>query len=186
MNFLGKHVKIRAIERSDMPMLQEWANDPEIQRLIGGWHFPTSADDQENWFAALNCSSNNQRFSIETDDLGLIGTTNLVSIDWKNRTAFHGTLIGNPQVRGKGYGIDTIMAIMRFAFDDLGLEHLDSDIIEYNKRSMKTYTKNCGWKVHGVRPKWYFRSGQRWDKVLIGISAQDYKQLIAKNDYWKS
>ena len=74
MNIEGKHVLLRAIEPSDLPLLQRWANDPAIQRMLGGWHFPTSMADQEVWFSSLSCNSLNQRFAIEAPGLGLIGT----------------------------------------------------------------------------------------------------------------
>jgi RimJ/RimL family protein N-acetyltransferase len=93
-------------------------------------------------------------------------------------------LLGNPEVRGKGYGVDTIMAIMRFAFDELGLEHLDSDIIEYNKPSMRAYVEHCGWQVQGTKPKWYYRNGKRWDKILVGISNENYRDLVKNKEYW--
>lgn len=185
MNFMGKRVKLRAIESEDLPKLQEWANDPEIQMLVGGWHFPTSVSDQHNWYESLSCNNNNQRFAVVTDDLGLIGTANLVSIDWKNRTAFHGMLLGDAEIRGKGFGLDTIMAVMRYAFDELGLEHLDSDIIEYNKPSLRTYVEHCGWQVQGSKPNWYYRAGRRWDKILVGISNENYHNLLESNNYWE-
>ena len=177
MNVVGKQVLLRAIEREDLPLLNRWANDPEVQQLIGGWHFPTSIRDQEEWFASLSCNSLNQRFAIDVPNLGLVGTANLVSIDWKNRTAFHGMLLGDPNVRGKGYGVDTVRTIMRYAFDELGLERLDTDIIEYNVASLHTYIDKCGWVEEGRRPAWYFRRGRRWDKVLVGITRGRYHDV---------
>ena len=64
-----------------MPQLHQWANDSEIQMSQRGWHLPKNFIDQEAWFSSLNCDSANQRFAVETVELGLIGTANLVSID---------------------------------------------------------------------------------------------------------
>jgi RimJ/RimL family protein N-acetyltransferase len=185
LNILGKHVLLRAIAPEDLALLNRWANDYEIQRLLGGWHFPTSMKDQEDWYAKLSCNSVNQRFAIETDDQGLIGTANLVSIDWKNRNAFHGMLLGDRSLRGRGYGVDTIMAIMRYAFDQLGLNRLDTDIIEYNETSLKVYTEKCGWQIEGCRPQWYFRDGRCWDKIIVGISRQRYAEFTESIGYWR-
>lgn len=182
MNIRGKHVLLRAIEREDLPLLNKWANDPEIQRMLGGWHFPTSLQDQEAWFSSLSCNSLNQRFAIEVDSMGLIGTANLVSIDWKNRTAFHGMLLGDKSIRGKGYGTDAIKAIMSYAFDELGLHRLDTDIIVYNEASLRVYIEKCGWIEEGRRTDWYFRGGRHWDKVLVGITRDRYTQLHNKLD----
>lgn len=185
MNIRGKHVLLRAIERADLALLNQWANDPELQRMLGGWHFPTSLQDQEAWFSALSCNSLNQRFAIEADGLGLIGTANLVSIDWKNRNAFHGMLLGEKKVRGKGYGVDTIMALMRYAFDDLGLHRLDTDIIEYNEPSLKVYVDKCGWIEEGRKADWYFRNARYWQKVVLGITRERYLQIVDSSGYWR-
>ena len=177
MNIKGKHIVLRAIEREDLPLLNQWANDPEIQRMLGGWHFPSGLQDQEVWFSSLSCNSLNQRFAIEVRDLGLIGTANLVSIDWKNRNAFHGMLIGDKGVRGKGYGVDTIKTIMRYAFDELELSRLDTDIIAYNEASLRAYIEKCGWVEEGRRTDWYFRDGRRWDKILAGVTRERYDAI---------
>jgi RimJ/RimL family protein N-acetyltransferase len=184
MNIEGKHVLLRAIEPADLPLLQRWANDPEIQRMLGGWHFPTSLQDQQAWLAGLSCNSRDQRFAIETRELGLIGTTNLVSIDWKNRNAFHGMLLGETDVRGKGLGVDTIMAVMRYAFDELGMARLDTDIIEYNEVSLNVYVGKCGWIVEGRKINAYFRGGRYWEKVLVGITRERYREIADTSGYW--
>lgn len=184
MNVEGKNVVLKAIEEEDLFLLGEWANNPEIQYWLGGWHFPTSMNDQKKWFAGLSVSSNHQRFAIVTEDLGLIGTANLVDIDWKNGNAFHGMLLGDKDIRGKGYGVDTVMAIMKYAFEELGLNRLDGSMIEYNEASLKMYIQKCGWKEEGRQRNWYFRKNQYWDKIIVGITKEDYNELISSNKYW--
>lgn len=183
MNITGRDVTLRAIEEEDLEILQKWANNPEIQYWLGGWHFPTNMNDQQKWFSGLSVSSNNQRFAIETKDLGVIGTANLVDIDWKNRNAFHGLLLGDKDIRGKGYGIDTIMAITRYVFEELGLNRLNGTIIEYNNVSF-SMVKKCGWKEEGRQREWYFRKNKYWDRILVGITKEDYFAHIKENNYW--
>lgn len=184
MNIKGKKVTLRAVERADLELLHRWANDPEIGQMLGGWHFPGSMDYQEMWFTGLKTDQRNQRFAIETPDLGLIGTANLVDIDWKNGHAHHGMLLGDKDMRGKGYGVDTIMAIMRFAFEELRLHRLDGSIIEYNQPSYRTYVEKCGWVVEGRKREWYFRQNRRWDRIIVGITRDDYFKLLDQNHYW--
>lgn len=186
MNIQGRYVTLRAIEAEDLALLQEWGNDPEIQRLLGGWHFPTSMADQRAWLASLNCQSRDQRFAIDLPGTGLVGMANLVSIDWKNRTAFHGMMLGKRQHQQRGLGRDTIMALMRYAFDELGLEHLDGDMIEHNAPSLKVYVERCGWEVQGRKRGWYFREGRRWDKIIVGVSASAYRELAERGGYWSA
>ncbi len=178
MNIIGDRITLRAIEERDLPHLQRWANDPDIQAMLGGWHFPISEKDQMKWFDTLAFNSTNQRFSIETKGEGLIGTANIVSIDWQNRTAFHGMLLGEKSAHGKGYAQEVIKTIMRYSFDELGLERLDGDMIEYNEPSIRLYTEKCGWTIEGVKKNWYFRNGRRWNKVVVGVTREDYYNLV--------
>ncbi|HOX77113.1 MAG TPA: GNAT family N-acetyltransferase [Bacteroidales bacterium] len=122
MNPKGKIITLRAIEKNDLIDLQRWSNDQEIQYWLGGWHFPTSMDTMEKWLDRINSDNLNQRFAIDHVDLGLVGTTNLVEINWKDRNAFHGMLIGDKDIRGKGIGVDVVFTIMRYAFEELGLQ----------------------------------------------------------------
>lgn len=184
MNITGKKVLLRAIEIKDAEFLHRWANDPDISYLLGGWHFPGSSIYTSQWIEGLCHDTLNQRFAIEVPELGLIGTANLVDIDWKNNHAFHGMMLGDKDIRGKGYGIDTIMAIMRYAFEELHFERLDGSIIEYNQVSYNIYTLKCGWKEEGRQRNWYFRKNRYWDQIIVGVTRQDYFDLVSKNNYW--
>lgn len=186
MNVLGKTVVLRAIEMKDLDMLAGWANKPELWEKLGGWHFPYSRHNTENWIKCIdNNDSKNQVFAIESENDGLLGTANLINIDWKNRNAFHGMMLGDKETRGKGYAQDAVMAIMRFAFDELGLNRLDGDMIETNKVSINFYTKRCGWEVEGVKKGWFFRKGQQFDKVVVGITKERYYQFVQEIGYWE-
>lgn len=184
MNILGKSVVLRSIEMEDLVLLHQWANDPEIQYWLGGWHFPTNMEDQKKWFQSLNVASVHQRFAIETKEHGLIGTANIVEIDWKNKNAFHGMLLGDKEIRGKGYAVDAVMAVMKYSFEELGLNRLDGSMIEYNEASLKMYIGKCGWKEEGRQRNWYFRKNRYWDRINVGVTKEDYFELVSKNNYW--
>jgi RimJ/RimL family protein N-acetyltransferase len=184
MNIHGRNVVLRAIEEGDLPSLHKWSNDPEILYMLGGWHFPSSMEIQRKWFSSIQSDHLNQRFAIDAPDLGLIGTVNLVEIDWKNNHAFTGLMLGDKDVRGKGYGVDTFMAIERFAFEELHLARLDGTVIEYNEIALSMITKKCGWKVEGRQRNWYFRRNRYWDRIIVGITRQDYADLLTQNHYW--
>ncbi len=184
MNIRGKSVVIRAIEDTDLPKLHAWSNDPDLWGMLGGWHFPTSMASTYKWFEQLQRDPLNQRFAITTEALGLVGSANLVDIDWKNNNAFHGMMLGEPAVRGQGIGLDTIMATMRYAFEELHLERLDGSMIEYNEASLAVYCRKCNWQVEGRQRNWYFRGGRYWDRIMVGVTRQDYMDLMARTKYW--
>ena len=91
MNIYGNKVLLRAMESEDMETLRNMANDPKIEKMVGGWSFPISRQEQLNWYEHTAGDKNNLRFIIEMINSGeSVGMVNLVNIDWKNRSAFHG------------------------------------------------------------------------------------------------
>ncbi len=183
MNIVGKKVVLKAIEQEDLKKIHDWSNDPTINYMLGGWHFPSSMQDQQRWFEGLSLNSNNQRFAIHSKQEGFIGVANLVDINWKDGNAFHGMLLGENSSRGKGYGTDTVMTIAKYAFEELGLNRLDTTIISNNEASLGLYINKCGWKQEGVKKDYYFRKNTRWDMIILGITASDFQEVAKANGY---
>lgn len=186
MNIKGKFVTLRAMEEEEQDLLREMINDPEIEKMVGGYSFPVSKFQQKEWFDKNVNNQNNIRLIIETEEDGPVGYANLINIDWKNRSAFHGIKIANKKYRTKGIGTDTVMAIMRYAFEELQLNRLDGAIIIYNEASKKLYCEKCGWKIEGVRRKAIFKSNDYHDELIVGILKEEYEELIKLNNYWSS
>lgn len=184
MNIKGKIVQLRAIEETDLVLLHKWANDADTQDVMGHVHFPTSMEFHKAWFQNLRTDTLNQRFAIDAPGVGLIGISSIINIDWRNNHAWHGVMLGDVDIRGKGYGVDAVMATMRYAFDELHFERLDGAIIEYNKVSYSFYCGKLGWKEEGIRRNYYYRKGRYWDQIVVGITRIDYKELIQQNNYW--
>lgn len=185
MNIKGKFVTLRAIERSDLELMRGMLNDPEIENLVVGWAFPVSTDQQNKWYENHASDPRNLRFIIETENDGAVGLATLTNIDWKNRSATHGIKLANKKNRTKGIGTDTVMAIMRYAFDELNLHRLDGSWFDDNVASKGLYTK-CGWTVEGKRREYVFKKGKYRDLMIVGILASDYYDLISRNRYWNS
>lgn len=179
MSIRGTRITLRALEMDDLERLHTWSNDEALWLMLGGWHFPTSRESQRDWLIRLKDDRLNQRFGIETEAHGLIGTANLIDIDWKNRTAEHGMMIGFEHLRGHGYGSEVVTTVMRYAFEELGLSRLSTTIIEYNQASLATYTRKTPWIIEGTQRQWYFRKGKRWDRYLLGVTAEDYRSWLA-------
>lgn len=184
MNIKGKSITLRSIEEEDLELLRDMINDPDIEKMVGGYSFPTSKIQQKKWFESTDNNQNNLRLIIETEEDGAIGFANIVNIDWKNRTAFHGIKIGNKRFRAKGIGTDTVMSVMKYAFEELQLNRLDGSIIIYNEPSRRLYCDKCGWKIEGTRRKAVFKGNEYHDELLVGILREDYEELIKSNNYW--
>lgn len=174
---------LRAMEPQDCGLMVEMFNDPEIENLVVGWAFPLSEFAQRKWLENNYGDANNFRFIIEDEEKKAVGVATLVDIDWKNRSATHGIKLASTADRGNGIGTDTVMAIMRYAFDELQLNRLDGSWFPENVASKNMYQK-CGWKEEGIKRKSVFKRGAYRDLALCGILAEDYHALIAQNHYW--
>lgn len=183
MNILGKIVTLRAMTKNDMQMICDMFNDPNMENNVVGWAFPISLEQQMAWFDSHMNDRTNFRFIIETPEDGAVGVATLTSIDWKNRCATHGIKLANKEKRTKGIGTDTVMAIMRYAFDELGLHRLDGSWFDTNAASKGLYTK-CGWKEEGVKRSCVFKNGQWRDLTIVGILDSDYHAVVEQNHYW--
>ncbi|MBU5427919.1 GNAT family N-acetyltransferase [Tissierella pigra] len=186
MNIRGKFVTLRAMEEEDQELLREMVNDPDIEKMVGGYSFPISKSQQNNWFNNNVNNQNNIRLIIETEEDGAVGFANIVNIDWKNRSAFHGIKIANKKFGSRGIGTDTVMAVMRYAFEELQLNRLDGTIIKYNEPSRKLYCDKCGWKVEGIKRKSVFKQNDYHDELIVGILKEEYEELIKLNNYWSN
>lgn len=184
MNILGKKVILRAMEKSDCEMAREMFNDPEMENLVVGWAFPVSSYAQERWFEDHYGDKTNFRFVIETAEDGPVGIATLIDIDWKNRRAGQGIKLASKEYRSKGIGTDAVMAIMRYAFDELGLNRLDSSWLEDNNVSRAMY-KKLGWVEEGVKRQYIYKQGRYKDLVVGGILASEYYDLVRKSHYWE-
>ena len=178
MNLKGEKVFLRAIEKEDMEFLREMINNPELERNVVGWSFPISKYEQEKWFESQVQNKDNIRYIIEVDR-ERIGVVTITNIDWKNRKACHGIKLCNDKIKGKGYGTDTVMTIMKYAFEELQLNKLYSTILDYNIPSMNLY-KKCGWSVDGVLRESTFKGNQYVNEMAVSILKKDYEERFLK------
>ncbi len=172
MNIYGNKVVLRALEPKDMPFLLEMINDPEMERMVIGWSFPTSEKQQMDWYNRVITDQKNFRLAIEYEGM-FVGVSTLVKIDWKNRSADHGIKLCNHTPKRKGIGTDAVYATMKYAFEELQLNRLYSSILEYNIASQKLYTK-CGWKIEGCYRQSVFKNNTYHDEWPTAILREEY------------
>ena len=183
MNIRGKKITLRAIEKDDCRLIVEMFNDPEMENLVVGWSFPLSEFSQEKWIEEHYRDQHNLRFVIENEQKETLGIATLVEIDWKNRSAVHGIKIAKRTDRGRGIGTDVVMALMRYAFDELQLNRLETTWFATNLASEQMYLK-CGWKKEGIKRQSVYKRGQYRDLVVAGVLEKEYRALTAENHYW--
>jgi RimJ/RimL family protein N-acetyltransferase len=97
-----------------------------------------------------------------------IGTMGIHSINWKDRTATTGALIGEKEYWGKGYGTDAKMTLLDYAFNTLNLRKIMSRVYAFNGRSL-AYSLHCGYRVEGRLLRQRYAYGRYWDEIILGL-----------------
>ena len=174
MILIDGRVVLRAIEKKDNEVLKALANDPEVEDKIAGWSFPISDERQEKWFEMVSnyTSKEHVRFAIEYEGK-CVGMAALSSIDYKNSHAdIDIKLVAD--VRGKGIGSKTIEMLKKYAFEELNLNMLISEVIEDNEASKGMFEK-AGFSLDGILRKRIYKSGRYRAQCIYSILKSEYK-----------
>ena len=178
----GKLVRIRAYEKSDLDNVMAWINDEEVTRNLGSGviTYPVSRMQEEQFLEIAGrsgASESNKIFAIETiAERKYIGGIDLRGINWIDRQAEIGIVIGDKSYWGKGYGTDAMRVIMRLGFDKMNLHRLWLHVHDYNQRAVASYEK-CGFKREGVLRQEHFARGKYHDTIVMGILESEYRAL---------
>lgn len=177
--YYGK-IKLRALEPEDMEPLRATVNDPEMEKMVVGWSFPISKQQQMDWYSRTAGNSTSHRFAIEYQNK-FVGISTLTDIDWKNRTALHGVKLTQDAPRRKGIGFDAVVAVMKYAFEELQINRLYTGILEYNVPSQKLYAK-CGWVEEGRYRQCVFKENAYYDEIPVAILRSEYFEWKKMNN----
>ncbi len=174
----GKKVNLRPVKEEDAEKFIQWVNDQEVtQYLI--MFMPITLMQEKEWVKNVSCKDNELFLVIETKDGEAIGTTGFHQINWKDRNASHGIMIGNKKYWGGGFGTEAGMLLFNYAFQELGLNKINSNLIGYNERSLR-YHLGCGFKIVGRMRKQVFRKGSFHDQIFVDLFPKDFKKVWKK------
>jgi RimJ/RimL family protein N-acetyltransferase len=120
-------------------------------------------------------SSKDKAFAIETLEGRLIGNVGLIGLDWRNRKTDLGIMIGEKDAWSQGYGTDAITVMLRYLFEELGLNRVGLYVDVDNHRAIRCYGK-CGFVREGLVRHHRFKDGRYLDSVLMSILRSDWDE----------
>ena len=134
--------------REDARLMTRWMNDFDTRQHLMRFA-PLMLEGEEKWLADMAQNSSVTHALTEAlflvvakDKNKRVGTMGLHKIDWKNRFATTGTAIGDKEYRGKGLASDAKMLLLSWAFNECGLNKVDSRVIANNEPSL-AYCRNA-------------------------------------------
>lgn len=176
---VGNRVRLRAIERSDIPNFVRWLNDREVTDTLL-IHSPLSIAAEEGWFER-HLVSNPE----ESEILGIeilvgsdwihVGNTGLHSIESVNRAAEFGIFIGEKQYWNQGYGREAARLMIKHGFADLNLNRIYLYVYQTNPRAIKAY-EAAGFLREGVMRQAIYKNGKYIDVFLMSVLHSDWSR----------
>jgi RimJ/RimL family protein N-acetyltransferase len=176
----GKKIRLRPIERLDLPRFVQWFSDPEVRRYLESY-MGFSMDQEVAWYEAMMKRPMEEHpFAVEAKQLGgkwlHIGNSGLMNVDWRVRSAEFGIVIGDRRFWNKGFGTDVTCTILRHAFATLNLNRVFLRVFSENKRAIRVY-ENVGFRQEGCMREADFREGAYTDIYLYSILRAEWEAL---------
>ena len=140
----GNKIFLRPMRADDTEDILKWRNNPSVVRRFI-YREPVTEADHLKWIREKVETGLVRQFIITVRESGRgIGSVYLQKIDMEKKTAEFGIFIGEDDEHGKGYGTEAQQLIIRYAFEELGLNMLTLRVLEDNLAARTAYEKN-GW-----------------------------------------
>ena len=173
----GERLRLRSLEKDDLPKFVEWLNDPEVRENLFVNH-PLSMAEEEQWFEHVLKQPQYERplcIEVQTDEgWELIGNLGLMGISNTNRSAELGVMIGNKHHWNKGYGTEAITLLVNHAFKELNLHRVFLRVYDTNPRGRRCYEK-VGFRHEGTLRDAIFKGGKYIDMHMMSVLSTEWE-----------
>ncbi len=176
--YVGLKTILRPLNiETDLESCWKWINDPEVNRYLLA-NSPVSLEEERRFFERVSQkNSDSVCFAVETlEDRKFIGTVGVNSIRAIERIGNSGSLIGEKEYWGQGYGTDAKILLLNHAFNTMNLIKVNSSVTEFNERSAGALKKQ-GYVQEGVVRQDIFREGKYWDRIIFGLLRSEFEPL---------
>ena len=149
----GNKVVIREKRLKDIADDYAWRTDEELSRLDAtrplSMTFSEFARFSRDEILYVNPAA--RRLAIDTVDGRHIGNCMYYDVNLKRGEAELGIMIGDREFWGKGYGTDSVDALLDYIFTNTPLSRIYLHTLEWNARAMRSFTKSGFREVKKVR-----------------------------------
>jgi RimJ/RimL family protein N-acetyltransferase len=166
-------VSLEPARPEDAAVRCRWFADLELSRWWTGPDVP-SLKQEEEAFDRVARDPNVVLWRIVLEER-TIGSAWLTAIEWTNRQAWQGMVIGERAEWGKGYGSAVVQLRTAFAFEDLGLERLETSCLERNVGMQRALARS-GFRKIGVRQHRFFLQGAWHDEWLFELLSSEWRE----------
>lgn len=178
----GDIVRLAPMDESMAESFFAWINAPGVNRYRPAPPV-ASVDAEREWIRRIGESTTDVVWAIYClEDGVLIGATGLHSLSEMHKRAVSGTIIGKPEYWGRGIGGELVMLRTRYAFEELNLNKLISEVIPENNASLRMLMRS-GYRIVGLQRK-HFLTGDMWmDAYILECFREDWEKAKQQNGW---
>lgn len=164
---MGQLVSLRAIVPEDADGdYFDWLQQPEVVAGLSSQKLPISRDSLQTQIRAGLDRPDIAWFGIcAAADGRLIGTVRLSAINWIDRTAAVGIMIGDRDARGRGAAKEALELVIAYAFDTLNLQRVYAGVASNNASSIALFQSVM--TQEGIRRRHVFGGGHYHDEHMF-------------------
>lgn len=178
INIEGESVALGPHRRDLLTTYQRWINDFGTMRTLALPPAPMTLEAETDWYNSVVQSERDRVFTVyDRSNWNPVGNTGLHDIDFRNRTATFGLLIGEPAARGRGFGTEVTRLVLDYAFTGLGLHNVMLTVYEFNRAARRVYEK-AGFIEIGRRRECRWMGGRFWDEISMDCLATEFESPV--------
>ena len=172
---------LRKLRVSDSDDMFDYSRDPRVTEFLLWEPHKTVRESRDYLDYLQKCYRSGEFYDwglVERASGRMIGTCGFTSLDFKHNSAEVGYVL-NSAVWGKGYAVEALTRVLRFAFIDLNVHRVEAKYIVGNERSLRVM-KKCGMKFEGIRGESMFIKGNYRDIGCCSILADEFLCRLTK------
>lgn len=174
----GDRVRLRHVEREDLPLFVIWLNDPEVRHGLA-LRYPLSMAEEENWFETMLKSPIEERPLVievkQGEEWQMIGNSGFHNLDWRSSNAELGIFIGDKSFWDQGYGTEVMGMLLKHGFSTMNLYRISLRVFEDNPRAIRSYEK-AGFVHEGRLRQAEYHDGRYHDVLFMSVLRPEWEE----------
>ncbi len=176
MHLKTERLILRPFEDTDASVIFPLINEADVVRYLLAVPHPHPEDRLLPWMrSAREATRRRERFhfAIVLRETRLpVGDCSFHDVSWENMSAEFGYWLGKPYW-GRGYMTEAVRELVRFGFEDLGLERIHARVQAPNIASIRVIEK-AGLKLEYIARREVRKDGEFRDMLHYGLIREEY------------
>ncbi|MBD1221296.1 UDP-4-amino-4,6-dideoxy-N-acetyl-beta-L-altrosamine N-acetyltransferase [Virgibacillus halodenitrificans] len=175
---------LRKVVEEDLEMIMKWRISSEVTKYM--YSDPElTIEKQRKWYKEIMENQQFEKYWVIQLDSGVpVGLISINNIDYVNQHASWAYYLGNIEAKGKGLARILECNIYDYAFNNLNLNKLWCEVLEFNEKVVQMHEK-FGSKIEGKFKEHIYKNGEYHNIIRMAILNEEWDRKKRDTDYIK-